>query len=53
MRIPKKALPALVGLAGLATLWAGCSLMPKEEPVPDELAIFFTASTGGEIEPCG
>jgi hypothetical protein len=32
---------------------AGCALMPQKEPAPEELAIFFTASTGGEIEPCG
>lgn|GEM_PF-3300200 len=44
---------AAAGFAGLLILWAGCSLMPEEEPVPEELAIFFTASTGGEIEPCG
>jgi hypothetical protein len=45
--------PVVAALVGLVTLWAGCSLVPQKEPVPEELGIFFTASTGGEIEPCG
>ena len=40
-------------LAGAIALLAGCSVMPEEEPVPEELAILFTGNTGAELEPCG
>ncbi len=50
---PWERVPAVVGLAGFVALGVGCSIMPEKEPIPDELAILFTASTGAEIEPCG
>jgi hypothetical protein len=51
--ILRKWTPAIVALSGFLLLWAGCSLMPEEEPVPEELAVLFTASTSAELEPCG
>jgi len=53
VRISRKMVAAAAVLGGSLILWAGCALMPKKEPIPPELAILFTASTGGELEPCG
>lgn len=50
----KRLAPGLATVAGfLFMFWTGCAMMPEEEPVAEEVAILFTSSTGGEIEPCG